>query len=291
MTNNQWYHLATVYDSGTSYAYLDGELIGSKNATGIYQSASTTACIGRDQAHNGFFPYNGDINDLRIYDHALSQAEIKELSKALAVHYTFDDTLAEPTTNIITGIKSAHGKSSLYNNGVKIDWSADKTDSYFMFNYSQAIKANSVYTLSFDCEGLKLGETATFAVGNLNDASYNIALKNGRNSLTFTAGSDLMNDFTQHNRLFFDDKTGTDGAIFYLTNFQLEEKDHSTPYTSTPRESMLHNETGLIQPNYKANLQLTHDAGSGTYSLKCAGSTAINTPVTGDISQGATAAF
>jgi hypothetical protein len=76
-----------------------------------------------------------------------------------------------------------------------------------------------------------------------------------------------------------------------MRDFQMEIKDHSTPYTPTSRESMLYNETGLIQPNYKANLKLARDAGSGTYSLKCAGSTAINTPVTGDISQGATAAF
>lgn len=291
LANNKWYHLATVYNNGTSYAYLDGELIGSITSPGIYQSSSTTACIGRDQAHGGFFPYNGDINDLRIYDHALSQAEVKELSKALVVHYTFDDVCTEPTTNIITGIKSAHGKASLESGRVKINWSPNGDDSYFMFNCSQTIKANCIYTLSFDCEGLKSGEVATFAVSNLSAASYNIALKNGRNSLTFTAGSDLMSDINTHNRLFFDDKTRTNGAVFYLSSFQLEERNHATPYTSTSRESMLYNETGLTQPNYKANLQLAHDAGSGTYSLKCAGSTAINTPVTGDISQGAMVAF
>lgn len=42
------------------------------------------------------------LNDVRIYDHALSQAEVKELSKALFVHYTFDDILTEATTNTST---------------------------------------------------------------------------------------------------------------------------------------------------------------------------------------------
>ncbi len=268
LTNNKWYHLATVYDNGTSYAYLDGELIGSITSPGIYQSSSTTACIGRDQGHGGFFPYNGDINDLRIYDHALSQAEVKELSKALVIHYTFDDICAESTTNIITGIKSAHGKSSLYGNGVKVDWSAGGADSYFMFNYSQAIKANSVYTMSFDCEGLKSSEVATFALSNLSAASYNIALKNGRNSFTFTAGSDLMNDINTHNRLFFDDKTRTDGAVFYLSNFQLEEKDHATPYTPNSRDGMLVNEAGYNGEAILINTNLTSDTFIGSHSMK-----------------------
>jgi hypothetical protein len=132
-----------------------------------------------------------------------------------------------------------------------------------MFNYSQTIKANSVYTLSFDCEGLKSGEVARFAVSNLSAASYNIVLNNGRNSLTFTAGSDLMNDINTHNRLFFDDTTNTDGAIFYLSNFQLEEHDHATPYTSTSRESMLVNEAGYGGNGTLYNSSLSTDTASG----------------------------
>ena len=291
LSSDQWYHLATVYKNGVSTAYLNGTKVGEVSAQGIYQSSSTTAYIGRDQAHSGFFPYNGDINDLRIYDHALSQAEIKELSKALVIHYTFDDICTEPTTNIITGIKSASGKASLESGRVKINWSPSGDDSYFFFNWNQTIKANSIYTLSFDCEGLKSGEVATFALSNLSASSYNIALKNGRNSLTFTAGSDLMNDINTYNRLFFDDKTRTNGAIFYLSNFQLEEKDHTTPYTPTSRNSFLHNETGLIQPNTLNNVNLTTDSKSGTLALKCQGSTQIICTNMSDATQGVTASF
>jgi hypothetical protein len=259
-----WYHLVFTVDCHLKKAslFINGELKGEKSFTVTDFSGTYTFSLG--QIHG--WKLDGFVNDIRIYDHALSQAEVKELSKALVVHYTFNDVLAEPTTNIITGIKSAHGKSSLYGNGVKIDWSAGGADSYFMFNYSQAIKANSVYTLSFDCEGLKSGEVATFALSNLSASSYNIALKNGRNSLTFTAGSDLMNDIATHSRLFFDDKTRTDGAIFYLSNFQLEERDHATPYTPTSREGILVNEAGYSGNGTLYNSSLSIDTASGTLS-------------------------
>lgn len=112
LSNNVWYHLATVYKDGISTAYLNGEAVGTVTRTGIYRSYSNHSYIGRDQGHNGFFPFNGDINDLRIYDHALSTLEVKELSKGLVVHYSFNNLADEPTFNII-GDKtlSGHGSS------------------------------------------------------------------------------------------------------------------------------------------------------------------------------------
>ena len=262
-----WVHLCATQDAqaGIVRFYKNGALV--KEHTGL-----TLSNVTFTTTDSSYFRSNYNymkVNDLRLYDHALSQAEVKELSKALVMHYTFDDILAEPTTNIITGIKSASGKASLDSGRVKINWSPSGGDSYFMFNYSQAITANSVYTLSFDCEGLKTGEVATFAVSNLSAASYNIALQNGRNSLTFTAGSDLMNDINTYNRLFFDDKTRTDGAVFYLSNFQLEERDHATPYTPTNRESMIYNETGLAPTTNFSNIALSTNSATGSYSLKC----------------------
>jgi hypothetical protein len=41
-----------------------------------------------------------DISDFRLYNHALSNAEVKELSKGLILHYTFNDPLLENTTNL-----------------------------------------------------------------------------------------------------------------------------------------------------------------------------------------------
>lgn len=274
LTNEKWYHLASVFQNGVSFIYLNGELIGSRSSTPVQYSDATNLTIGRETYANGYFSFNGDICDVRVYNHALSQAEVKELSRALIVHYTFNDVFAETTTNIIKSIKSAHGRSSLYGNGVKIDWSVDTGDSFFMFNYSPEIKADSIYTLSFDCEGLKSGEEAAFAVSNLKDGSYIINLQNGKNVLTFTAGADLMNDIESHDsRLFFDDKTKTAGAVFYLTNFQLEERDHATPYASTIRKGLgIIDESGYNHPTeLYNNCELTTDTNSGSFALHTTG--------------------
>jgi hypothetical protein len=260
---NTWYHLVATIKNDVVSVYLNGALKGTVNASGLTLDASATIGL-RHSLNSG--PANAIIQDVRIYDHALSQAEAKELSKALVLHYTFNDTLAEPTTNIISGIASAYGKASLKSGRVKINWSPSTGDSYFMFNCTQTIKANSVYTLSFDCEGLKSSEVATFAVNNLG-SNYTVALKNGRNSLTFTAGSDLMDAIVSaNNQLFFDDKTSTAGAVFYLSNFQLEEKDHATPYTPTSREGILANEAGCVGNGTLYNSSLSTDTASGTLS-------------------------
>lgn len=280
-TIGEWVHLCIVQNAATNTitVYRNGE-----------QYSKSTVNVGNLASMNfkeaGAAPIRANIdyqhtNDLRIYDHALSAAEVKELSKALVVHYTFDDVLAEPTTNIIAGIQSAYGSASLETGRVKINWSPSGGDSYFMFNCIQTIKANSVYTLSFDCEGLKSGEVATFAISNLDAAIYNIELKNGRNSLTFTAGSDLMNDINTYNRLFFDDRIRTDGAVFYLSNFQLEERDHATPYTPTNREAMICNEAGYNHSVVSYNTQLVTDNSVG--SLSCHTPRILSTNNTGTI--------
>lgn len=46
------------------------------------------------------------IDDVKIYNHALSPKEIKELSLAKVLHYNFDD-FQEPTTNLETNLTSA----------------------------------------------------------------------------------------------------------------------------------------------------------------------------------------
>ena len=56
--------------------------------------------IGRETYAGGYFSFNGNINDVRIYDHVLSPREVKEISKGLVLHYPLSDPYIEGTTNL-----------------------------------------------------------------------------------------------------------------------------------------------------------------------------------------------
>ncbi len=78
---NQWYHIAGVYNAATQTVdvYLNaqlnnGVLVGP--VTSSQQNSSLSAVIGRKSGNSGF-EFAGKIDDLRIYNRALTQAEIQ----------------------------------------------------------------------------------------------------------------------------------------------------------------------------------------------------------------------
>jgi hypothetical protein len=81
-------------------------LKGTVNASGL--ALDTYATIGlRHSLDSG--PANAIIQDVRIYNHALSLKEIKDLNKALLLHYNFEDNFG--TTNIVTNPNSWNNTS------------------------------------------------------------------------------------------------------------------------------------------------------------------------------------
>jgi Concanavalin A-like lectin/glucanases superfamily len=78
---NTWYHVTGVYNSATSelHVYLngqldDGALVGTVTAT--QQNSTANVNIGRRPTTNSF-NFNGRIDDVRIYNRALTQPEIQ----------------------------------------------------------------------------------------------------------------------------------------------------------------------------------------------------------------------
>jgi hypothetical protein len=86
----EWTHLVSVYDNRSCKLYKNGVFVASYTARKDFDSDSQITCVGRETYANGYFGFNGMINDLRIYDHCLSAKEIKEISQGLVLHYKLD---------------------------------------------------------------------------------------------------------------------------------------------------------------------------------------------------------
>jgi len=77
---DEWLHLACTYDGSTVKLYVDGLVEGSAEADSIplSQDANGLAIGNRSDANDR--PYHGKVDDVRVYNYALSQAEVAWLA-------------------------------------------------------------------------------------------------------------------------------------------------------------------------------------------------------------------
>ena len=73
--DNQWHHLAGVWDGHRIYIYLDGELDKSSACEGELGENKSDLYIGSRAGNERFLI--GTVDEVRIYNRALTQAEIK----------------------------------------------------------------------------------------------------------------------------------------------------------------------------------------------------------------------
>ena len=93
ITLNEWHHLVFTWrrSNGEKAVWVDGVRAISGTQTTLPTKADTeSAYIGTSQTLTSGY-LKGCLNDVRIYDHVLSTAEIKELAKGLVCHYKLDD--------------------------------------------------------------------------------------------------------------------------------------------------------------------------------------------------------
>ncbi|MHC4586767.1 MAG: LamG domain-containing protein, partial [Planctomycetota bacterium] len=94
--NHVWHHVTGTYDGSRLKLYIDGKLEAITSYTGSIASGTYDLNIGSNSEARGRF-YSGAIDDLRIYDYALSEKEIEKLCgvKAIKPH---------PSSDITTGL-------------------------------------------------------------------------------------------------------------------------------------------------------------------------------------------
>ncbi len=75
LTANTWTHLAATYDSATQRLYVNGAQVASRAQTGAIATSASPLGIGGNSVWGEFF--RGRIDEVRVYNRALSQAEIQ----------------------------------------------------------------------------------------------------------------------------------------------------------------------------------------------------------------------
>ncbi|MBI3267038.1 MAG: LamG domain-containing protein, partial [Chlamydiae bacterium] len=119
---NRWTHVAGTYDknAGVMVLYVDGTLKSSKIQKGHLGSTLDNLYVG-SYGTGPTYAYNGRIDELRIYNMALSQEMIQgDMEKGIpdeVLHYNFDDgTATDPShcenNGKLSGVTSVAGYSA-----------------------------------------------------------------------------------------------------------------------------------------------------------------------------------
>jgi len=79
-TLGEWTHLAATYDGSSMKVYYDGVVVGEQDSSGQLGTSDGTLCIGtKHETAPAGDEFNGMLDDVRIYNRALTQSEIKRL--------------------------------------------------------------------------------------------------------------------------------------------------------------------------------------------------------------------
>lgn len=299
--SNQWVHLCVVQDGAneTITIYRNGVQHSKTSVPGLSTTAITRSASATIRNNINY----QNTCDIRIYDHALSASEVKEISKGLIVHYSFNDTLSEPTTNVNNASGwSYYDKywtiSSKSDESIKLYRHSTSTNTVVALSNS-TVQSNfvegDIWTLScylyingepFKCPSSYASSYTTFnkviSRESRDDGYYRTTFEIRKNS------NSTYDSWIFHAAIFGSIGTDIPCEIKYL---QIEKKGFATAYTLGTRTSSIYNETGLSQPETVSNIALSSDSASGTFSFQ--GSSAnyiVHTPI-GDGSHGATASM
>lgn len=213
-----WHHYAATYDSGSLKLYLDGVLVASGSTTTIDTSSGFAAEVGKYLSGSGTIFYaHCHLSDLRVYDFALSDAEVLAEYQRIPSIFTNtpSSTLVESSWSEVVGATSYRLTSTL--NSIEttlvdstsslehVTYNLTPETTYEMRVYSLSDDIN--YTLAHSGSVTTLSETSTNAnieifntngvydLSVLNDTTLSI-LQNRFNELV-PSGTSIVIDFSR----------------------------------------------------------------------------------------------
>ena len=159
MTNNTWHHIAYTADGSTQpKLYIDGVSVGTPQSNNnTYYTSSEPLKIGHGLG--GYF--SGQIDQVRIFDTALSASDVTTLARGIATSYSgsntdvnFNGYLDFQTDLIIGKTRQDVASWDVYD-------SVRGGNKYLGTNLANA-EATGDYIISFDANGFSLGTATNF---------------------------------------------------------------------------------------------------------------------------------
>lgn len=178
LNNGSWHHAATTYDGTTRRIYLNGVQV-AQDTPGSNGATAANFRIG--STNNGEF-FNGTIDDVAIYNHALTATEIQSLASG-------GSPLAGP---IITSFTAA--PASAYEGGaVTLNWNVNTANVTGVFSYE--IKYGNITVTSGSAASGTFNTTVPDLAGTAQTVTWTFrAIETGGNNVTNTAGAGIAGD-------------------------------------------------------------------------------------------------
>ena len=257
-TDSGWTHIVYTFEQGVgTKLYINGLFI---------QSASVTKPIvwSNNAGNIGYYStyFNGCVNDFRIYDHCLSDKEVKEISKGLVLHYKLSG-VSNPNLIITNSMAQQSGTSGWSSAGT--GWANSLVDSpeaiggkAIRCTYSGTTQTSggihhptgntkgdltngAVYTLSARIRASKSCR-ATFK-NELHTTNNVIDLTTDWEVYSFS--STINNDNTYHSNVIYVVAADATQNMWIECNWiKLEEGDKATPWIPISTDP-LYNKLGL----------------------------------------------
>ena len=176
--DNTWTHICVIYNSGNLKIYINGIL---KHDSSGHSSAYTF-----NKSYYINFGYGQKLNDFRIYDHALSLREVKELAKGLILHYP----LNKPMPNLIIG-----SDKYLQNKPYTHTSSAKDGISFIGSDVWMPCTPGKTYTFQFNTDGIWAPTHDASGNGGGKTHFYLYLMEDSTNPGDFARPVDLTNNF------------------------------------------------------------------------------------------------
>ena len=270
LSTGVWYHLCGTYTSGKMCTYVNGNLVQEYSTTVIPNFSSVIrTMIGACKTDT----YQTDCyyNDIRIYDHALSPKEVKEISKGLFLHYPLSDT-QHLNLNLYKGSHDFSGWWGSYSS-----WEVDSSDYNGFTVMKKSTTWGGIYqnvtcaqgdilTISFWGKVDLGGRIISVHRSNLGNVTTGLTILDGNfsSSYDWVTTSDNGTEWKRYwgtvridsadiTYLQWRIENNQAGKYLYLCGMQVEKGSIATPWTPNVNDIAIDNSTETDCSGYKYN--------------------------------------